>query len=318
MTFGSRLSTSLTSAHLLTVLALLLTVGLAGCQPSGDEASGDEASGGDRADETARTVVEMTARDYTYRGVPDSIPSGWTTLQLRNEGTEPHHVEVARVPDTVTTQDFHDLGATLRELVPKLRAGEIDTAEVEKQIPAWADSIENVGGLGHVSAGRTASLTLNLRPGRYGMLCYVDNPKDKPHWVLGMARALTVTTDSTGAAPPEAGPTLTVADYQIDAEDTLAAGRQTIAVHFGEVSNPEEPPYRDVELARLHEDTSLDSVAAWANAYRAPAPTDFLGGVIPTPAGKTAYLTVDLSPGRYTWVSHASKEKGMRKTFTVE
>jgi hypothetical protein len=34
--------------------------------------------------------------------------------------------------------------------------------------------------------------------------------------------------------------------------------------------------------------------------------------------GGTAYLTVDLSPGRYAWVSHASKEKGMMKTFTVE
>jgi hypothetical protein len=72
-----------------------------------------------------------------------------------------------------------------------------------------------------------------------------------------------------------------------------------------------------VELARLHEGTSVDSVAAWANVYRARAPTDFLGGVIP-PSGGAAYLTVDLSPGRYAWVSHASQEKGMMKTFTVE
>lgn len=49
-----------------------------------------------------------------------------------------------------------------------------------------------------------------------------------------------------------------------------------------------------------------------------PAPTDLLDGVIPVSAGQTADLTVDLSPGRYAWVSHASKEKGMMKTLTVE
>jgi plastocyanin len=228
-------------------------------------------------------------------------------------------VELWRAPVTVTAQDWRDLEATIDSLNQKLEAGTIDSAEVEKQIPAWRlDSIETIGGLGHVSPGRTASLTLNLRPGTYRMLCFVENPKETPHYELGMDRMITVMTDSTGATPPEASATLTVADYQIDAEDTLAAGRQTIAVHFGEVSNPEEPPYRDVELARLREDTSLDSAAAWANVYRAPAPTDFLGGVIPTEAGQRAYLTVDLSPGRYAWVSHASKEKGMMKTFTVE
>jgi hypothetical protein len=45
---------------------------------------------------------------------------------------------------------------------------------------------------------------------------------------------------------------------------------------------------------------------------------DLPGGVIPVSAGQTADLTVDLSPGRYARGSHASKEKGMMKTFTVE
>ncbi len=136
------------------LVSLLLAIVLLGCQSSGDEA----------ATQNAPYVVGVTASDYTYRGVPDSIPSGWTTLQLRNEGTETHHVG----------------------------------------------------------------------------------------------------------------------------------------------------------LARLHEGTSADTVAAWAHEYQAPAPADLLGGVFPRSAGQTAYLTVDLEPGRYAWVSHASKEKGMMKTFTVE
>ena len=45
---------------------------------------------------------------------------------------------------------------------------------------------------------------------------------------------------------------------------------------------------------------------------------DLSGGVIPVSAGQTADPTVDLSPGRYAWVSHSSIKKGMMKTFTVE
>jgi hypothetical protein len=40
--------------------------------------------------------------------------------------------------------------------------------------------------------------------------------------------------------------------------------------------------------------------------------------VIPVSEGQTADLTVDLSPGRYVWLAHASTKKGMMKTFTVE
>jgi hypothetical protein len=285
--------------------ALLLAVGLTACQSPGDDSG------------NARTVIEMTAQDYTYRGVPDAIPSGWTTLQLRNEGTETHNMEIVRLPDTVTAQDFRDAMNTVRRLQRQLEAGTIDTAEAGKQQPGWLDSVEAAGGLGHVSPEHTGSVTLHLEPGTYGTICFIGNPNDTPHWALGMTRPFTVTTDSTGASPPEADAELTIANYQINAEDTLKAGRQTIAVHFDEVVNPEEPPYRDVELARLPEGTSVDTVAAWANESRAPAPTDFLGGVIPL-SGGTAHLTVDLSPGHYAWVSHASKAKGMMKTFTVE
>jgi hypothetical protein len=79
-----------------------------------------------------------------------------------------------------------------------------------------------------------------------------------------------------------------------------------------------DPPFQGLHLARLSDGVSADSVAAWANVYQAPAPTDFLGGAIAMDAGRTAYLTVDVSPGRYAWVSHASTEKGMMKTVAVE
>lgn len=298
-------------AHFLALM--LLAFGFTACHSAGDRTSGDESS-----DEKARTVIEVTAQDYTYRGVPDSIPAGWTTLRMKNKGSETHNLELLKLPDTVTTQDFRDLNRTYRSLHAKLEAGRIDTAELRKRLPAWSDSIEAIGGLGHLSPGRNAALTLDLRPGTYGMYCFLKNQKETSHLVLGMTSPLKVTTDSTGASRPEANNEMRIAGYGIEAEDTLSAGRKTIAVHFGEVSNPEESPFHDLELARLPEGTSVDTVAAWASEYTAPAPTNFLGGVIPMPAGETGYLTVDLNPGRYAWVSDASIEKGMMKTFIVE
>jgi hypothetical protein len=35
-------------------------------------------------------------------------------------------------------------------------------------------------------------------------------------------------------------------------------------------------------------------------------------------AGKTAYMTVELVPGRYAWVSEAYGSRGMVREFTVE
>jgi len=49
-----------------------------------------------------------------------------------------------------------------------------------------------------------------------------------------------------------------------------------------------------------------------------PVSANLLDGMIPVSPGQTADLTDDLSPGRYAWCSHASKKKGMMKTFTVE
>ena len=294
---------------------IVLAAGLTACQSDEDRAAGDEA-----ADETARTVVDMTAVDYAYRNAPDSIPSGWTTFRMHNDGKKTHVFELMGLPTGVTPEDHRKGVATYRELLQNLRAGEIDTVEVEKRLPRWmdSDSLEYEGGLGYLAPVRTASITVRLEPGTYAMPCFVKTPEGRTHSELGMDHAFTVTADSTGADPPEADLDLRLSGYEIHSEGTLRAGKQTVAVHFGERQGSMEAPFQGLHLARLSDGVSADSVAAWANVYQAPAPTDFLGGAIAMDAGRTAYLTVDVSPGRYAWVSHASTEKGMMKTVTVE
>jgi hypothetical protein len=65
----------------------------------------------------------------------------------------------------------------------------------------------------------------------------------------------------------------------------------------------------------------VDDVVAWMDwldALTAPAPIEFMGGAEDMPAGNTAYITVDLTPGRYAWVSESYGSRGMAKQFTVE
>jgi hypothetical protein len=305
MTREGPLSQPTADAAAAALIALLLATGLGGCRGGADETA------------TARTVVDVRAVDYAFHGVPDSIPSGWTTFRVRNDGRHVHLLELARLPEGVTAQDWHDGFETIRTLTRQLRAGAIDTSALVARRPEWAGAAEGVGGLGYLAPGRTASLTTRLEPATYALTCYVRTPDGRRHWERGMERALTVTADSTGAPPPTADLTLRLSGYDIHADGSLRAGPQTIAVHFGGPT-PRDPPFQDVHLARMSGDTTPDSLAAWTNEPEGPAPADFLGGTIAMAAGNTAYLTVEVRPDRYAWVSHASEETGMLRTVTVE
>jgi hypothetical protein len=77
-----------------------------------------------------------------------------------------------------------------------------------------------------------------------------------------------------------------------------------------------------VHVARLAPGMDVQEVVAWLNwlaldGYRAPAPAQFVGGLHPMPTGRTAYLTLDLEPGRYLFVSEATGAQGVRTEVTV-
>ncbi len=247
----------------------------------------------------APSVIEVTASDYTLE-VPDTIPSGWVTIELRNRGEEPHFLELGALPERAGWKD-----------VQKAYAGAIDTAG------AWWSSIDFVGGVGLVGPGRTARTSLPLPPGTYHLFCFVRDSTGTPHDRLRAGTQLVVTRDSSTAGPPEPDVGLTLADYEIMTEGQLRTGRQTVAVHFGKRPDEGEPPYQDVHLARLEEGQSVQEVAQWMARRHAPAPAAFLGGTPAMAPGTTIYLTVDLKPGRYVWVSDASAEKETWKGFTV-
>ncbi len=72
-------------------------------------------------------------------------------------------------------------------------------------------------------------------------------------------------------------------------------------------------PY-DLNLAKLEDATNIDNVYHWMDwtnvgGLRAPAPVTFVGGLEHMRAGNHGYVTVDLSPGEYMWISEINASK---------
>lgn len=196
-------------------------------------------------------------------------------------------------------------------------------SEFTRGLPDWfSASYPDLvrGGVGITSPGRTSQSTVKLEPGTYLMECYVVSPEGKFHNQLGMLRPLIVTDEAPGGQPPEADITMTLSNYEIAVEGELTSGEQRIRVDVAEA--PEGLLGHDVHLARLDDDTDLQEVAAWmswVDALSPPAPAEFVGGAEHVPVGYSSYLTVDLQPGRYVWVSEGyAASQGMMKEFTVE
>ena len=295
MTVDSRAPASRTSFQLFTgFAALLLAAGLAGCQSSGDGS----------ADETAPPVVEVTMADYAFQA-PDSIPSGWTTFEVTNTGTEHHNFHLHLLPEGRTAEDFRTAFiAPADSLQQLLRAGKIDSTEMFKAyariVPDWAKTVnlKKRGGMGYLAPGRSAQNTVNMEPGAYLMHCTIRAPNGRVHAFLGMRHFFTVTKEENRATPPTPNLTALISGNELLVDDTLSAGTHTIAFEVEEVAAEMDSAYYAM-VARLGPETSVDSVVQWPS--RNPAPTDFLGGIEYIEVGRPPYVTVDLSPGRYLW-----------------
>lgn len=276
-------------------------------------------------------VVPVIARGLTFEA-PDSIPSGWSTFRFTNESDMVHFAVVERLPEGITIRDQQaQVAPVFQEGMRLLDAGQADSAMATfGGLPEWFGKVVFSGGPGLTSPGQTSETTMHLEPGTYLLECYVKtagvfhsvspNPP-----AYGMVRQLIVTEAPSGAPEPTASIQVTLSrasGFEVTGEPQ--AGRQTIAVHFADQAVHENFVGHDLQLVRLDTQTSLPAVAAWMDWTRhggleTPAPAQFLGGVEELPAGATAYLTVDLAPGRYAWIAEVPSpdQKGMLVEFTV-
>lgn len=315
---------------LLAASSLVLVAALAGAPhpAAAQSAEGTHAHAGHDAAPLVHhaSLIEVEAEDYAFR-VPAEIPSGWNTFRFTNEGEEHHFMNLVRLPDGRTLDDY-----VTQILVPfddawrPAQTGEIGAEEalagIAAAMPEWYGERGLWGGVGLVAPGQTVEVTLYLEPGEYAVDCYMKTAEGEWHVMEGMLDPITVTGSASEGAPPAADVRLTLSNYELQVEGELGAGRRTIAVHYADQPDVEVPGH-DVHLVRIDEEVDPEEVTAWLNwvnlpGLMEPAPGRFLGGVNQMPVGSTAYFTVDLEPGRYLFVSEYTGAMGVMREFRIQ
>lgn len=304
------------------IRGLALTAAIISCTPR--EAAPPSA-------EVEPGVVNIVARGLTFEA-PDSIPSGWSTFRFTNESEMIHFAILERLPEGITIQDQQEqVAPVFQEGMRLLDAGQADSALAAfGTLPEWFGRVVLAGGPGLTSPGQTSQATVFLEPGTYLIECYVKtagvfhsyNPNPPAY---GMVRQFTVTSTASGEPEPSASIHITLSSERgIEVAGEPQIGLQTVAVHFEDQKVHENFVGHDLQLVRLSAGTDLPVLAAWMDWTRpgglqTPAPAQFLGGVNEMPTGATAYVTVDLMPGRYAWISEVPNpdQKGMLVEFAV-
>ena len=147
---------------MMAALAVVATI-TAGCD-GGEQAETAESPSPSPA---AAQMVEVTAVDFAFEGIPDTLEPGETTFVLTNEGEVSHEITIGLLP----------AGWTIEEVA--LESSDSGT--------------EIVGVIPPMDPGASDEVTIDLEPGRYGYICHVrEGTNGKEHYFSGMLGEFTV------------------------------------------------------------------------------------------------------------------------------
>lgn len=279
---------------------------------------------GNKTDKNGPNIVEIVAKEYAFES-PEKIPAGWTRFRMVNEGNEEHFMLINPLPEGVSIDAIREGGRFIQSLHNQYDKDLITKEDIYDSLSTAlgkpSSEVNYNGGPGFVSMGHTTEATTYLEPGRYVIECYIRAPSGVQHNVLGMMKLLEVTDNETSSEAPDADETIVLNNNNIIAEDSLEKGNYTFAIDFKE--HPEGFIGNDLHLIQLEENSDLEVVARWMDVFEkdglvSPAPVKFLGGTQERPKGETAYLTVDLAPGEYAWISELDFSDRKWKKFTVK
>lgn len=264
-----------------TYLALAATVGLlSACTGSdkADKAAADSAAAAAALAAAAAAtppVITITAKDFSY-DAPDTVTGGMVTIRLVNQGPDLHHVQFIQLRDGKTVADLQD---ALKAMKP----GSL--------LPSW---VHDVAGPNTPVPGGESSITEQLDPGNYAILCFIPGTDGVPHVMKGMIRPMTVIASTTPAAPaPTADITVTLKDYAFEITPEITAGK-----HVLKIENAAEQSH-EIFIAQLEAGKTVADLTAWVVKQVGPPPAKPLGGTSGMAKGAVVYLPVDLVPGEY-------------------
>jgi len=242
------------------------------------------------------------AKDFAFEA-PDTVSAGMVTITLVNQGPELHHVQLLHLTDGKTAADF---GAALKAMQPGAPP------------PPWT---HEVAGPNSAVPGGEQSITPQLEPGNYTIVCFIPSAGQVPHVMKGVRRPLTVFPATMPATPaPTADITVQMTDYAWEITPEITAGK-----HIVKLENTATPAHA-LFIAHLAPGKTPMDLAHWVEKQAGPPPAKPIGGIAGMSKGAVVYLPVNLEPGEYgifCFLSDAKDgqlhvEHGMIKQISVK
>lgn len=273
--------------------------------------------------------VDILTENMEFQ-MPDTITSGWNTFRYKNASPQTHFFLVDKYPEGKTAEDAETYVAPVFDSAMKLiMEGKTEEGFAEfAKLPEWFKEVYFVGGSGLLSPNQTAVTTLNLKPGKYMLECYVKMSNGMFHTSMGMTKDLIVSDLDSGNEAPTADIDITLSSTKgIVVPDSIAAGTHTFSVFFEDQILHEHFVGHDINLVRLDDNADMAVLEMWMNwadpkglIEPAPPGMTFLGGVNDMPAGNTGYFTATLHSGRYAFIAEVpnASKKNMLKVFMVQ
>ena len=154
-----RLSKTIVTAGTAAILSAALLA--SGCGGGGSGADTGGGSGG--SDATVGKSIEIQMGDFFFKPSDATATAGSVKISAPNVGATTHELVLAR-----TDLDPANL--------PTLANGEVDE-----------EKLDSPGEIPDVAAGSTATTTVDLKPGKYAVICNLPG-----HYAQGMYGSLTV------------------------------------------------------------------------------------------------------------------------------
>ena len=275
---------------------------LAACGGTGGDKPTDSTTAASSTVAAVPAVYTIVAKDFSYEA-PDTITAGLVTLRLVNQGPELHHVQILKLDDGKTAAD---LEAGLKQMKP------------DSPPPPW---VHEVAGPNSPVPGGEQSVTQDLAPGNYVLICFIPSADKVPHAMKGMMKALTIVpATSANAAAPTADITVKMTDYAWTVTPELTAG-----AHVLKIEN-EAAQAHELFILQLAPGNTVADLAKWVGEMKGPPPGKPIGGITGMMKGTTVYVPVNLEPGEYGMYCFLPDAKdgkmhvehGMMKQFSVK
>jgi hypothetical protein len=170
--------------HIRSLLAFAAAVAILGAcnQRDADQAASTDSAADPHAGHAMPNVVTVVANDFAFEA-PTEVPAGLTRFVLKGQGKEIHHATIAKLEE----------GKTVADLMTAFKT--------PGPPPSW---MKLVGGPNVPDPGAEANATVELTPGNYALICFVDTPDKVPHFAKGMVHGFTVTPSTSNAMAPAA------------------------------------------------------------------------------------------------------------------